>query len=167
MMAYPEVQSRIQRELDDVVGQNRLPTLADRPSLPYTEATIQEIMRYGTIAPIGAPHYTDVDTTFRGYQIPKGTMVIGNLWSISRDPKLWNDEDIGKFNPERFLDANANIFKKPDHHLVFGSGKVVYFATCFSLCYILYMYINVDLFICVLFGCLKRQNFPIMCPADF
>ena len=129
MMAYPEVQSRIQRELDDVIGRDRLPSLADRPNLPYTEAVIQEIMRYGTIAPIGAPHYTDVDTTFRGYKIPKGTVVIGNLWSISRDPKLWNDEDIGKFNPDRFLDANANILKKPDHHLVFGSGKVVYFAT--------------------------------------
>ncbi|XP_072044411.1 cytochrome P450 2D6-like [Amphiura filiformis] len=123
MLEHPDVQSRVQRELDDIIGRNRLPTLADRPNLPYTEAVIQEIARFATIAPIGAPHFTSVDTTFRGYKIPKDTMIIGNFWSISRDKKLWDDETLDEFQPERFLDENCNSVKKPEHHIVFGSGK--------------------------------------------
>lgn len=125
MMAHPEVQTLIQQELDSVIGRNRMPTLADRINLPYTEATIQEILRFGTIAPIGVPHCTYVDTAFRGYKIPKGTMIIGNLWSVSRDSALWNDENIDKFNPDRFLDGHSKEVKKPDHHIVFGSGTLL------------------------------------------
>ena len=151
MISYPNVQSRVQRELDDVVGRSRLPILADRPSLPYTEATIQEIMRYGSIAPLGAPHYTHVDTTFRGYKIPEGTVVLGNLWSISRDPTLWNDDDIGMFNPERFLDANCNTIRKPEHHIVFGSGK---------LCSLVFKY-NIGVKIQFLVMFLHRQSIVV------
>ena len=124
MMAYPDVQSRVQEELDSVVGRDRLPVLADRSQLIYTEAVMNEIMRYGTIAPIGAPHFAENDTTFRGYDIPKGTIIIGNLWNVSRDPDLWNDPNIDQFNPDRFLDNNnEGGIQKPEHHLVFGSGK--------------------------------------------
>ncbi len=125
MMENPDIQSRVHRELDDIIGRNRLPTLADRPNLPYTDAVIQEIQRYATIAPIGAPHFTTVETTFRGYRIPKETMIIGNLWSISRDKKLWNDDTLDEFRPERFLDENCNTVKKPEYHLVFGSGMYI------------------------------------------
>lgn len=37
MVRYPQVQRKVQEELDTVVGRNRNPTLQDRPSLPYTE----------------------------------------------------------------------------------------------------------------------------------
>ena len=37
MVRYPEVQRKVQEELDRVVGQNRHPSVRDRPNLPYTE----------------------------------------------------------------------------------------------------------------------------------
>ncbi|CAG7716833.1 unnamed protein product [Allacma fusca] len=35
LVRFPEVQKKLQKELDTVVGRNRHPALADRPSLPY------------------------------------------------------------------------------------------------------------------------------------
>lgn len=43
MMAYPEMQSRVQIELDHVVGRERLPRLDDRNDLPYTNAVLMEV----------------------------------------------------------------------------------------------------------------------------
>ena len=37
MVRYPQVQKKVQAELDRVVGQNRPPSLKDKPNLPYTE----------------------------------------------------------------------------------------------------------------------------------
>ena len=51
MMEYPEIQSRLQKEIDSVVGRNRLPKVGDK--LPYIEATIMEVQRIGSIAPLG------------------------------------------------------------------------------------------------------------------
>ena len=69
MMAYPEIQSRVQKELDDVTGGNRFPRMSDKPNLPYTEAVLCEIQRISTIVPLAIPHYTSEDTTFMGLDI--------------------------------------------------------------------------------------------------
>ena len=66
MIAFPEIQSRVQQEIDDAVGRNRLPRLSDKPELPYTEAALHEIQRIGSIVPLGVPHKCMEDTTFRG-----------------------------------------------------------------------------------------------------
>ena len=50
MVNYPNVQKRVQDELDSVVGPSRLPSLNDKDELPYLEATISEIQRCGNIA---------------------------------------------------------------------------------------------------------------------
>ena len=54
MALYPEVQKKAQAEIDSVVGQNRLPTFKDRPSLPYINAIVKESMRWHVPAPLGA-----------------------------------------------------------------------------------------------------------------
>uniref|UniRef100_A0A1B0AJX3 Cytochrome P450 n=1 Tax=Glossina pallidipes TaxID=7398 RepID=A0A1B0AJX3_GLOPL len=41
-LLYPEVPKRIQKEIDEVVGAGRLPTLEGRQFMSYTEATIRE-----------------------------------------------------------------------------------------------------------------------------
>ena len=46
MVRYPQVQTKVQQELDRVVGQNRHPSVKDKPNLPYTEAVLMEIQRY-------------------------------------------------------------------------------------------------------------------------
>ena len=49
----PEVQRTAQRELDTVIGPDRLPHIEHRPSLPYVNALMKELMRWYNPAPLG------------------------------------------------------------------------------------------------------------------
>ena len=66
MIAFPNVQKKIQEELDMVVGGDRNPRLSDKPDLPYTSATINEILRITSVVPLGVIHRASDDTTFKG-----------------------------------------------------------------------------------------------------
>ncbi|CAH1225024.1 CYP1A1 [Branchiostoma lanceolatum] len=121
LAAHPEVQEKVAAELDGAVGRDRLPELSDREATPYTEATIHEVMRMGSIAPLSLPHATTVDTTLRGYQIPKGTWIMPNLWALHHDPATWGDPDV--FRPERFLDENGKPIPKPAALMPFSAGR--------------------------------------------
>ncbi|XP_022099770.1 cytochrome P450 2J6-like [Acanthaster planci] len=119
-MAYPEVQSKIQRELDEVVGRNRLPCLADKPELSYTEATIEEVQRIACVGALGLPHMFSRDTSIFGHDIPRKTILVPNFWAVSRDPNLWSEPE--KFRPERFLDENGKV-RHREGHLPFSTGR--------------------------------------------
>ncbi len=80
MTLYPEVQLKARQEIDRVVGTHRLPTLEDRPNLPYVEAVVKEAFRWHPIAPMGLPHVSAADDTCNGYFIPKGAMLLPNIW---------------------------------------------------------------------------------------
>lgn len=80
MAKYPEVQRRAQAELDAVVGPERLPAFDDKPSLPYITAIIKECIRWRITLPLGIAHHSMEEDEYRGYYIPKGTMVIPNAW---------------------------------------------------------------------------------------
>lgn len=53
MLSHPEVQKRGQEELQRVVGLDRLPTMDDRPKLPYIEAILKELLRWNPVTPLG------------------------------------------------------------------------------------------------------------------
>lgn len=61
MVAFPEVQSRAQAELDAVVGRGRLPTFADAPRLPYVWAIIKEVLRWRPALRLGLVHASTED----------------------------------------------------------------------------------------------------------
>lgn len=44
--------AKAQEEIDSVVGNDRLPTFADRKNLPYFEALFNECLRYGVGVPL-------------------------------------------------------------------------------------------------------------------
>ena len=120
----PEVQQMLHRELDQVIGPDRLPELADKKNLPYLEATITETLRLSSLISLSVPHKTTVDTTLQGYSIPKGTTVLMNLWSLHHDPEIWNEPEA--FRPERFLDEEGNFVPpKADRFLPFSAGRRV------------------------------------------
>lgn len=58
---------------------------------------------------------------FRGYTIPKGAVVLPNLWSVHRDPTVWEDPDT--FNPTRFLDKEGTLVRK-ECLIPFGIGML-------------------------------------------
>ena len=63
MAKHPDIQAKVAEEIDNVVGRDRLPQLSDRGNLPYTEAAIGEMMRYGSVAPLGVTHTAIEDST--------------------------------------------------------------------------------------------------------
>ncbi|RYP52908.1 hypothetical protein DL768_002004 [Monosporascus sp. mg162] len=101
MMMYPEAQRKAQEEIDRVVGSQRLPCFEDRGHLPYVEAVVSEALRWHPIAPMGLPHVTTRDDVFEGYLIPRGAMIIPNIWHFTHDPAVYKDPM--SFNPDRFL----------------------------------------------------------------
>ncbi|NXK46820.1 CP2R1 hydroxylase, partial [Chauna torquata] len=82
MALYPNIQGQVQKEIDLVIGPNKMPTLEEKCKMPYTEAVLHEVLRFCNIVPLGIFHATSKDTVVRGYSIPEGTTVITNLYSI-------------------------------------------------------------------------------------
>ena len=65
MTRSPDCQAKAHREIDEVVGRDRLPTYEDRKSLPYIEAIYREVMRWHPPGPLGEllPHYKNYLTS--------------------------------------------------------------------------------------------------------
>ncbi|KAJ7116496.1 cytochrome P450 [Mycena epipterygia] len=120
MLESPEAQKKAQKEIDSVVRPGHLPDFADQNSTPYVTAVIKETMRWWTVAPIGVPHFLAVEDIYRGYRIPRGSVVIANAWAMLHDESVYPDPH--SFKPERFLkDGQLNpAVRDPD---VFGFGR--------------------------------------------
>ncbi|KAI8496932.1 cytochrome P450 2 sub U member 1 [Branchiostoma belcheri] len=119
MILNPDIQHKVQQELDAVVGEG-LPALSHRSQLPYVNACLLEVMRIRPIVPL--PHHATTESVkVQQYDIPKGTQVVLNLYSVHMDPAYWPDPD--RFDPGRFLDAEGNCRNKPESFMVFGGGK--------------------------------------------
>ena len=98
-ICFPESLKKIQAELDNVVGRDRMPTFDDERSLPYLVAYIKEVTRcvlsylnmlpaltpmikhsrWRPVAPLGIPHATTKADMYDGYDIPKGATVYSNI----------------------------------------------------------------------------------------
>ncbi|EAU93067.2 cytochrome P450 [Coprinopsis cinerea okayama7 len=119
---FPEVQKLAQEELDRVLG-GRLPTLQDRPDLPLIESICYEVLRWNPVTPLSLSHYASETDEYRGYHIPKGTVILPNVWAVLHDPDLYPDPFT--FKADRFVDREANarlgINALPDN--VFGFGR--------------------------------------------
>ncbi|XP_058856165.1 cytochrome P450 2K1-like isoform X2 [Acipenser ruthenus] len=122
MMKYPHIQDKVQEEIESVIGRERPPQVEDRKSMPYMDAVLHEIQRVGNVVPMNLLHETRVDTTFRGYRIPKGTPVIPLLSSVLSDKTQW--ETPHQFNPNHFLDVQGKFVKR-DAFMPFSAGRRV------------------------------------------
>ncbi|XP_017665939.1 PREDICTED: cytochrome P450 2J2-like [Lepidothrix coronata] len=107
MVAYPDIQEKVQKELDAVLGPSKLICYEDRRELPYTNAVVHEIQRFSNIISVG---------------MPRGTIVLPNIASSLYDPEQW--ETPRHFNPGHFLDKDGN-FVSQEAFLPFSIGHRV------------------------------------------
>ncbi|XP_069346733.1 cytochrome P450 2D17-like isoform X3 [Eulemur rufifrons] len=120
MILHPDVQRRVQQEIDEVIGKVRRPEMGDQAHMPFTTAVIHEVQRFADIVPLGLPHMTSRDIEVQGFLIPKGTTLFTNLSSVLKDEAVW--EKPFRFHPEHFLDAQGR-FVKPEAFMPFSAGR--------------------------------------------
>ncbi|KAF8509756.1 cytochrome P450 [Hysterangium stoloniferum] len=116
MACYPEVQRKAQEELDRVIGAHRLPEFGDRENLPYIGLIVKEVYRWQPVVPM-VPHFVTQDDSYGGFFIPKGSIMLGNIWHILHDERNYGP-DTHKFIPERFLQPGVK-----DPTATFGFGR--------------------------------------------
>ncbi|KAF7347995.1 Steroid 17-alpha-hydroxylase/17,20 lyase [Mycena sanguinolenta] len=121
---YPEWIPRAQREIDAIVGEDRLPSFKDRPRLPYVEAIVRETLRWRPAVRFGLPHQSTADDVveYKGkeYFIPKGSIIFAVTWAIEHEQERFENHDM--FQPERFLDDTNNL-KAGYETSAFGFGR--------------------------------------------
>ncbi|XVE57740.1 hypothetical protein DITRI_Ditri04bG0113900 [Diplodiscus trichospermus] len=123
LMQHPEEMEKVKKEIAEVVGPNSAVDEVHLPNLRYLDAVVKETFRLHPPIPLLVPRCPGQSSTVGGYTIPKGTKVFLNIWSIQRDPNLW--ENASEFRPERFLidpdkfDYLGNDFR----YMPFGSGR--------------------------------------------
>ncbi|XP_033223161.1 methyl farnesoate epoxidase-like [Belonocnema kinseyi] len=117
---HPEWVKILQDSLEKVVGNNRAPSLSDRPLLPLVDAFLAECQRFLLLAPLGVPHKATKDVMFNGYRIPEDTVILPDFHSVHNDETYWENPE--EFRPERFLDEN-NQFRQNHAAIPFGIGK--------------------------------------------
>ncbi|KAH9478386.1 Cytochrome P450 monooxygenase COX2 [Psilocybe cubensis] len=118
MAVNPDTQKKAQLEIDRVIGAKRLPVLADRASLPYVEAIYREVLRLRPPFPLGIPHCLMEDDHYRGYFMPKGTIVLTNTWAMSYDEQVYPEPQA--FFPERYF-VEGKLDK--ERILAYGFGR--------------------------------------------
>ncbi|KAF9024019.1 cytochrome P450 [Hymenopellis radicata] len=125
MVQNPSVLKKAQADIDSIVGHDRLPDFGDRKELPYLEAILKELLRWRLVTPLAVPHRVIQDDIYRGYHIPKGAIIVGNSWAILHDKAVYGD-DVEKFNPDRFLNADGSLNPSIPHpSAAFGFGRRV------------------------------------------
>ncbi|CAM6075255.1 unnamed protein product [Sphagnum tenellum] len=122
LLRHPDIMQRAQKELDTVVGTNRLVTESDLQHLPYLQAILKENFRIHPPAPIMAPHRSIQPCQVEGYNLPTNTQVFVNLWAIGRDPNVW--ERPLEFDPDRFMQhPEIDVHGRNFELLPFGTGR--------------------------------------------
>jgi hypothetical protein len=182
MCIHTSEQQKAQAELNAIIGTDRLPTVADRPHLPYVEALYCEVIRkyFGGIGAYllsfificifhpkfhfhlthppscnltGPPHMLREDDIYDGYFIPKGAIILTNVWSVcsiiyfytievltalftfaylysdrqfAKDPKTYTNPET--FFPERFLASEGRAKEADPRDYIFGFGRRYVFS---------------------------------------
>ncbi|XP_015272671.1 PREDICTED: cytochrome P450 2J6-like [Gekko japonicus] len=122
MANHPDIQEKVQKEVEDTLGSSQSFSYQDRKRLPYTNAVIHEILRAYYVLFVGIPRKCMKDVNILGFLIPKGTHVIADFRSVLLDPKQW--EKPQDFNPNHFLDQDGSFVER-EAFLPFGAGARV------------------------------------------
>ena len=124
LVCHPEIQQKLQEELNNVVGNKRAVTESDIPKLPYLWCVIKETFRMHPAGPFGVPRMSIVATKVAGYDIPAGTQVMVSNTELGMNPSIWSDPEL--FKPERWQEGPnmAILLQDPELRInPFGIGR--------------------------------------------
>uniref|UniRef100_A0A7N0SW96 Cytochrome P450 n=1 Tax=Kalanchoe fedtschenkoi TaxID=63787 RepID=A0A7N0SW96_KALFE len=121
LMKNPEMMKTATEELDRVIGRDRWVEEEDMPNLPYLDAILKETFRLHPASAFLPPHLSTEDTQIKHYHFPKGTIALVNVWSMGRNPAVWDSPE--EFRPERFLNKAFDVKGLSFEFIPFGSGR--------------------------------------------
>ncbi|MED6192804.1 hypothetical protein PIB30_013434 [Stylosanthes scabra] len=123
LLNHRHILKKVQEELDEKVGKERVVNESDINKLTYLEAVVKESMRLYPAGPLSGPREFREDCSLGGYHIKAGTRMFLNPWKLQRDPRVWSDPM--EFKPERFLSTHKDVDVKGQHFelLPFGGGR--------------------------------------------
>ncbi|XP_002120735.2 cytochrome P450 2U1 [Ciona intestinalis] len=109
---YPDKQKQLHAEIDEVLGSNGNVSMSCLDKMPYAQAVMQEIFRLRPLVPLSMPRKTLSRITLMGYDIPKGTVFMPNIWSVHHNPERWPNPEA--FMPERHIDSEGKFVKSKE-----------------------------------------------------
>ncbi|KAJ0040037.1 hypothetical protein Pint_26771 [Pistacia integerrima] len=121
LIKHPEIMKKVQKELENVVGLDRMVEESDLDNLEYLDMVVKETLRLNPVIPLLLPHESVEDCTVNGFHIPKKSRIFINVWAIGRDPEAWTDPE--KFFPERFVGNKIDLRGRDFQLLPFGAGR--------------------------------------------
>ncbi|TFY82818.1 hypothetical protein EWM64_g1187 [Hericium alpestre] len=145
MVLHPEAQKKAQQELDTVIGPDRLPTLKDRSQLHYVDAVVKEVLRWHPVVPLGLLHRLMEDDIQDGYLIPKGSLIIPNVWKFLHDEETYKNPS--EFRPERFLASEKNNNQRRIHETLLSvlvAGLLLADSSLFLTCAMVLSVFNIS-----------------------
>nr|pir cytochrome P450 CYP4B1 homolog C01F6.3 [similarity] - Caenorhabditis elegans [Caenorhabditis elegans] len=116
---HPDVQRKVQAELDEVMGDDEDVTIEHLSRMKYLECALKEALRLFPSVLIITRELSD-DQVIGGFNIPKGVTFLLNLYLVHRDPAQWKDPDV--FDPDRFHPENS-IGRKSFAFIPFSAGS--------------------------------------------
>ena len=87
MALHRDVQKRAQADIDTLVGPDRLPDFDDSDHLPYIHAIMLEVLRWKPVVPFNTPHAVMEDDEYKGFLIPKNSIIMANIWYCAGGPR--------------------------------------------------------------------------------
>ena len=121
---YQKLQHEIERELQD-----RPPTVADLPRLPYCLQVFKETLRLYPPAP-GILREALHNTVIDGYRVPKGTTIMISPYVLQRRADLFPEPE--RFQPERFVPERERLLPR-SAYIPFSAGPRICIGNHFAL----------------------------------
>lgn len=100
LLNHPEILEKARAEIDDKIGSDRLVEESDIVNLHYLQNIVSETLRLYPAVPLLLPHFSSDECKVAGYDMPRRTLLLTNVWAMHRDPGLWEEPE--RFKPERF-----------------------------------------------------------------
>ena len=131
LVRNPRVMQKAQDEVRRALGKHHKVTEEALKNLSYLHLVIKEGLR---LHPPGLPlllRESRTTSQVLGFDVPQGTMILVNMWAISRDPMYWDQAE--EFIPERFEHVNIDYYGTDVKYMPFGVGRRICPGIAFGL----------------------------------